>query len=191
MAKIGIILGTTRDVRFADIPAAWLLELARARQDFDCELVDLRDYPMPFYNQVGGQPSSDEVVHRWLAKVTELDGYVIITAEYHHAPAGVLKNALDYVLREGRRKPVAFMGYGSVGGARAVEQLRMVAEALQMAPVVSAVHLQGADFMAALKAGKPLSELPQLQAAAERMFDDLAWWTKALKAAREAEAVSG
>ena len=96
-----------------------------------------------------------------------------------------MKNALDYAYAEWGNKPVAFVGCGGVGGARAVEQLRLHAIELQMAPIRSAIHILFPDYLAVIKDGKPLIELEHLNQAARQMLDQLAWWTAALKAARE------
>ena len=189
MAKIGILMSTTRDTRFADRPAAWIRQLAQARGDFAYELLDLRDYPLPFFNEAGsamGAPVEDETGQRWQQKVAEFDGFIIVTAEYNHGVPAVLKNALDFAYRQWNRKPVAFVGYGSVGAARAIQELRLLASAMQMMPIGHAVHLQGADFMAVWKGGQPLEAVAQLPMAAQRMLDDLAWWVRALKTARDA-----
>ena len=113
--------------------------------------------------------------------------FVAAVRSQHGAPA-VLKNALDYAYPEWNRKPVAFVGYGAVGAARAIEQLRLISIELQMAPTRSAVHLAGGDFMAALREGKPISEFGYLKPAAEALLDELSWWAHALKTAREATA---
>lgn len=110
---------------------------------------------------------------------------MVIAAEYNHGPTAVLKNALDFAYREWIRKPIAFVGYGSVGGARAIEQIRLIAIELQMAPVRSAVHIQGGDFMEVMRGQKVLEDLPYLAPFVTTMLDDLAWWTRSLKAARE------
>ena len=187
MPKIAIIPGSTRATRFADKPVAWLMQAASGRSDMDVEVVDLRDFPMPFFDEVASNayaPTSNEVAVRWQKKIAEFDGYIFVTAEYNHAPPAVLKNALDYAYPEWNRKPVAFMGYGSVGAARAIEQLALICVELQMAPLRSAVHIQGGDFMAVWQGGKPIEELTYLPPLAERMFDDLVWWANALQAAR-------
>ncbi len=106
-------------------------------------------------------------------------------AEYNLGPTAVLKNALDYAYAEWSNKPVAFVGYGGVGGSRAVEQLRLNVIELQMAPIRSAVHILFPDYLAVVKDGKKLSELDHLNQTARQMLDQLAWWTAALKAARE------
>lgn len=187
MAKIGVIIGTTRDTRFGDKAGKWLMEQVKGRTDLQFELVDLKDYPMPFFNEPASDlwmPTSNEVAVRWQRKLEEFDGYVIVTAEYNHAPSGVLKNALDYAYKAWNRKPVAFVGYGSVGAARAIEQLRQIAVELQMAPIRSGIHIQGADFFAIFQGQKTIEQLEYLPALVGPMIDDLAWWTHALKAAR-------
>ena len=190
MTKIGIIIGSTRATRFADKPASWLKGLVAGRSDAQYEFLDLRDYPMPFFDEVASNayaPTQNEVAVRWQKKLAEFDGYIIITAEYNRAPTGVLKNALDYAYPEWNRKAVAFVGYGSVGAARAVEQLRTIAIELQMAPIRTAVHIQGADFMGAWQQGAALEDMAHLQPGAQAMLDELSWWAGALKTARDAQ----
>ena len=143
--KIGIVVGSTREGRFADKPANWIRDLAQQRPELDVELVDLRDYPMPFFEDATSPaygPSPNKLVQAWQAKVASLDGYIFTAAEYNHGPTAVLKNALDYAFKEWNNKPAAFVGYGGVGGTRAVEQLRLHAVELEMAPIRNAVHIQ-------------------------------------------------
>jgi len=195
MAKvnIGIIISTTRAARFADKPANWIKDIASQRDDLSVEVLDLRDYPMPFFDEVASNawvPSQNEVAQLWQKKVAEFDGYIFVTAEYNRGVPAALKNALDYAYPEWNKKPAAFVGYGSVGAARAIEQLRLIAVELQMAPTRTGVHIQGADFMAVWKGGKPITELTYLQQNATDMLDQLVWWANALKAARERPAIS-
>ncbi|QPC88393.1 FMN reductase [Mesorhizobium sp. NBSH29] len=188
--KIGIIIGSTREGRFADRPAAWINDIAKARGDIDVELLDLRDFPMPFFDETGGlayTPTTNDVAKKWQQKIQALDGFVILAAEYNHGPTGVLKNALDYAYTEWNKKAVAFLGYGGVGGARAVQQLRVTAVELQMAPTRAAVHILWPDYAKVLE-GTPLAEMGHLNKTASDMLDQLVWWTKALKLAREADA---
>ncbi len=186
--KIAIIISTTRETRFGDKPAQWIHDIASQRDDLTTEIIDLRDFPMPFFDEVASNawaPSKNEVAQRWQKKVAGFDGYIFVTAEYNRGSPAVLKNALDYAYPEWNRKPAAFVGYGGVGAARAIEQLRLVAIELQMAPIRTGVHIQGADFMATWKEGKNLKELPHLQQNATEMLDQLVWWTEALRDARE------
>ena len=184
--KIAVIVGSTRAARFADKPTEWITNIAKARGDFDVEVVDLRDYPMPFFDEAASSlwaPSKNEVAQRWQRKVAEFDGFIVIVGEYNRGPTAVLKNALDYAYTEWNRKPITFVGYGGVGGARAIEQLRLHAIELQMAPSRFAVHIVWADYAQVLQ-GKSLDEFEHLNQAASVALDDLAWWANVLKDAR-------
>jgi NAD(P)H-dependent FMN reductase len=186
--KIGVIVGSTRPGRFADHPAKWIKELAEKRGDIEIEMLDLRDWPLPFFEEEMSPayaPSKNEVAQRWQRKVDSLDGFIVTAAEYNRGPTAVLKNALDYGYREWNRKPIAFVGYGGVGGARAVEQLRLHAIELQMAPIRSAVHIQIPVYLAVLKEGKSLNDFEPVAQSGKDMLDQLVWWTNALKVARE------
>ena len=192
--KIAIVVGSTRAARFADVPTQWIAKIAKSHADIDVEIVDLRDWPLPFFDEVASSawaPSKNEVAQRWQKKVAEFDGFIFTAAEYNHAPTGVLKNAIDYAANEWNKKPAGFVGYGSVGGARAVEQLRLIAVELQMAPVKSAVHIAWGDFLAVRQGEKKLEDLEHLNQAAAALVNDVVWWAKVLKAARAADAIAG
>jgi len=185
--KIGIIIGSTREGRFADHPAQWIEAQAKMHGAFDVELIDLRDFPMPFFDEAASPawvPSKNETAQRWQKKIDSLDGFIMTAAEYNHGPTAVLKNAIDYASNEWNNKPVAFVGYGGVGGARAVEQLRLIAVELQMAPIRSGVHIQWAVYEPVAKGEKKLEEFEFLNDTAKGMLDQLAWWANALMAAR-------
>ena len=186
--KLAVVIGSIRPNRFADHPAQWIAQVARQRGDFDVEVIDLKDYPMPLFAEEASPlyaPSKSEVARRWQQKIAGFDAYVFTAAEYNRGPTAVLKNALDYAYQEWSNKPVAFVGYGGVGGARAIEQLRLNAIELQMAPIRTGVHILFPDYLAVIKEGKKLSDLPHLNQGAKDMLDQLAWWTGALKAARD------
>jgi NAD(P)H-dependent FMN reductase len=188
--RIGIVIGSTREGRFGDKPAEWIAERARAKGEFEVEVIDLRDFPMPFFDEKASPawgPSQSEVAQRWQEKVESLDGYIFTAAEYNRGPTAVLKNALDYAYNEWNRKPAAFVGYGGVGGARAIEQLRLHAVELQMSPIRNGVHIVWADYAKVAGGEAKLSDLAHLNQAADDMLDQLAWWAKALKGARSAD----
>jgi NAD(P)H-dependent FMN reductase len=189
--RIGIILSTTRPGRFGDAPAQWLFDIARKREDADFELVDLRDYPMPFFEEkvpLIYAPVENVIAKRWAAKMATLDGYVFITAEYNHSITGVLKNALDHLYSEVQRKPAAFVGYGGVGGARAVEHLRNILAEMHVASLKHAVHIGMVEMIGMLREGKKITDYPHLQDATKPMLDDVVWWANTLKAGRAAAA---
>ncbi|RWH00488.1 NADPH-dependent FMN reductase [Mesorhizobium sp.] len=185
--KIAIVVGSTRAARFADVPTQWIAKITKTHADIDVEVVDLRDWPLPFFDEVASSawaPSQNEVAQRWQKKVAEFDGFIFTAAEYNHAPTAVLKNAIDYAANEWNKKPAGFVGYGSVG------QLRLIAVELQMAPVKSAVHIAWGDFLAVRQGDKKLEEIEHLNQAAAALINDVAWWAKVLKAARAADAIA-
>lgn len=185
--KIGIVVGSTRTGRFADRPTAWLAGIAAKRADIAAEVVDLRDYPLPFFDEPKSplrEPSKHEVAVRWARKVGELDAFVFVSGEYNHSIPAALKNALDYLYAEWNRKPAAFVAYGNAGGARGVEQLRLMLVELQVAPLRFAVHIGRPEFMEVLLHGKALADFPYLEQAADAMLNDLVWWGQTLRAAR-------
>jgi NAD(P)H-dependent FMN reductase len=148
---------------------------------------------MPFFDEVASNawvPSQNPVAQLWQQKVAEFDGYIFVTAEYNHSIPAVLKNALDYASPEWNKKAAGFVGYGAVGGSRAVEHLRLIAAELQLATIRTGVYIQGADFMAVWKEGKDVKDIPHLQPNVKEMLDQLVWWTRALKAARDRDVLA-
>lgn len=187
--RIGIVIGSTREGRFGEKPAHWIRDIANKRTDLSFELIDLRDHALPFFNEplpLAYAPAKNEAARRWADKIASLDGLIVVTPEYNHGPSAVLKNALDYAFKEFHRKPIGYVGYGGVGAARAIEQLRLVAVELQMAPVRNAVHVGMVEFIGLLQQGKSFDDYPHLGQSANAMLDDIAWWARALKTAREA-----
>ena len=192
VTTISVIIGSTRQGRFSEKPARWIVELVRGR-NVDARLLDLRDYPMPFFDEAmtpgrpGRAPYANEVVRRWTAEIAAADAFVFVTPEYNYGPPAVLKNAIDWVYPEWNRKAAAFVSYGSAMGARAVQQLRETAIELQLAPVRSSVHIPVATLWAHFQGGDVAKGLAELEAPAKKMIDDLLWWTLALKVARSAD----
>ena len=190
--RIALIVSNTRDSRWADVPAQWMLDKAKARDDMDVELVDLQDFDLPLFNEPASNawmPSSDPKAVAWQEKMAEFDGFIFTVSEYNHSVSGALKNAMDQAYNEWVHKPMAAIAYGSMGGARALEHLRAIAIELQMVPTRNAVHIGGVDFftVSPLAGGKPMSEIEEnIAPAAKATLDDLVWWAKATMAAREA-----
>ena len=191
MTVISVIMGSTREGRFSEKPARWILQHLKKRDGIDARLLDLRDFPMPFFDQPvppatpGKQPYADESVKKWTAAIAVSDGFVFVTPEYNYGPPAVLKNAIDWVYPEWNRKAAGFVSYGSAVGARGVQQLRETAIELQLAPVRSSVHIPVSTLWAHYKGGDVDAGLAELEASAARLIDDLLWWTAALKAARD------
>ncbi len=190
--KIGVIISSTRPTRFGEKPAQWILEHAKARADIDAELIDLRDYPLPLFDAPASDfwmPTPNEVAARWQAKLNEFDGFIIVTAEYNRSITGALKNAIDWAYKPFMRKAVAYVGYGSVGGARAIEHLRNIMVELQAVSVRHAIHIGGSDFLPVMFGQKTWEETaPRFDAFVPEVLENLVWWTNATKAARDADA---
>jgi NAD(P)H-dependent FMN reductase len=188
--KIAIILGSTRPGRNGEAVAQWVLEQASTREGADYELVDLADFPMPLLDEAippsAGQYTGDHTI-AWAEKVAAYDGYVFVTPEYNHSVPASLKNALDYVYAEWNNKAAALVGYGSMGGARAVEHLRGIASELQIAHVRQTL---GFSLFTDFQNFSTFAPGPQHQAAAATMFDQLEAWTTAMKAVRTGELVA-
>ena len=191
--RIAVILGSTRDNRFGEKPARWIFDLARQRPDWEVELLDLRDFDLPFFNEKSSNlwtPSQDRHAVAWQNKLDGFDGFIFVVAEYNRSITGALKNALDQAYKEWVHKPAAVLGYGSTGAARAVEHLRTIAIELQMVPVRAGVHIMGADLMKVhpMGANGPISEIEDhILPSAKAMLDDLGWWTRATMAARSGD----
>jgi NAD(P)H-dependent FMN reductase len=186
VSRIGIILGSTRPNRNGEQVARWVLDIASRREDADFELVDLRDYPLPHLDEP--LPPSlgqyqNQHTKEWAAKIASFDGFVIVTPEYNHSTSGVLKNAIDYLYAEWNNKAVGFVSYGSVGGARAVEHLRLVAGELQMADVRQQVALSLMTEFEHFSVFKPGDyNLPALNT----LLDQVVAWSAALAPLRAA-----
>ena len=181
MTKIAIILGSTRPGRNGEAVAKWVRDIAVKRDDATFELVDLADFPLPHFDEPGSPAwgnYQNEHTKAWSAKIAQFDGYVFVTPEYNHSTSGVLKNALDYLYNEWNNKAAAFVSYGSVGGARAVEHLRLVASELQLATVRAQVAISLVTEFENYSVFTPNDYLlPQV----DTMLDQLVAWSKALE----------
>jgi NAD(P)H-dependent FMN reductase len=191
MIAISIVIGSTRPNRFSEKPAHWIHQLLKRRDGVEAQLLDLRDYPMPFFDHPrppsvpGHPPYENEFVRKWTGEIARSDGFIFVTPEYNYGTSAVLKNAIDWVYAEWNRKATAFVSWGGAMGARAVQQLRETAIELQMAPVRSSVHIPLATLTAHYQGGDVHAGLAELEGRAKTMIDDLLWWTSALKTARD------
>lgn len=192
--KIAIIIGSTRDARFADKPVEWIFEKARARDDIEVDLLDLRSFDLPFFNEMASNlwvPSQDPKAIRWQETLAGYDGFIFVTPEYNHSIPAALKNALDQAYVEWNRKPFAIVGYGGTGAARAAEHLRLIGVELQMVPCRNAVHIGGSEFLEVHPMGENAGMdtiAHAIDPAAQAMLDELTWWAHVTKEARARDA---
>ena len=182
--EIRIIVGSVREGRMSLPIANWVKQQIDARAEFNAAVLDLADWQLPMFAEPNppatGKYTGDRQ-RQWAAAIGPADGFVLVAPEYNHGMSAVLKNALDTVAAEWAKKPVAFVAHGGMGGARSVEQLRTVTAALGMAPLSSAVHLQGA---AKLREGDRFNAGETENRRLGTLFDDLDWWGRALRTAR-------
>lgn len=190
MPRIGIILSTTRPNRNGEQVAHWVQSVASKRDDATYEVLDLRDFDLPNYDEpfpaAMGQ-YQNEHTRRWAETVDSYDGFIIVTAEYNHSIPGALKNALDYVYGEWNNKTVGFVSYGAALGVRSVEHLRQIVGHLQMADVSQTVSISLFTEFEDMQTFTP-SEVSLN--ALNTMLDQLAAWTGALMPLRLSAAVA-
>jgi len=191
--RIQIIVGSTRPGRFADKPVAWLVDRLSDRDDLELDVVDLRDHPLPLFNSPMSPVRTqrdypNEDVAKLGRRLDSADGFITVTSEYNHGYPASLKNAMDYVFPEFNKKPMTFVGYGNAGGARAIEQLRLVTIEFEMAPLRRAVHILP-DLMRPAMTAETFTPaiFESLDERLDMMVDELLWWTNALKRARDAD----
>lgn len=198
MQKLKVIVGSTREGRNADRVAPWVAERAGAHGTFDVEVLDLREWKLPHFQenlQTLGNPAdptySEPIVRRWNDVVKDGDAFLIVTAEYNHGIPGELKNALDSVFVSFglRHKPVAFVGYSNsiTGGARSVEQLIQVLINFDAVPLRQSVLVGNVESAFATDAPADTAT----EAAMDVMLDDLAWWSDLLTNARTTQLSPG
>lgn len=185
MLKIGIIIGSTRPGRKAEAVAQWAHALASKRSDASYELVDIATFELPLLDEPV-PPSMGQYTKAhtkaWAAKIGSLDGFVFVTPEYNHGPSGALKNAIDFIYREWNNKAAGFVGYGSLGGGRAVEQLRLIMAEVQVATVRAQVALSLYTDFEKFTTFKPD---PRHEQALSAMLDQVVLWSGALAAIRK------
>jgi NAD(P)H-dependent FMN reductase len=184
MLKVGIILGSTRPNRNGEAVARWVEQQVKDRNDASYELVDIKDFNLPLLDEPI-PPSqgkySQPHTRRWAEKIAPLDAFVFVTPEYNHATSGALKNAIDFLYAEWNNKAAGFVSYGSAGGARAVENLRLIMAELQIADVRAQVMFSlFTDF-------KNFSEFapdPRHEQELDAMLQQLVAWGEAMKGVR-------
>ena len=191
MTKIAVVVGSIREGRVTDVLAKWVAE--EAKKIADVEVLDMRDYPMPFFDEPSPRYNPDRKpipeVKKWVDKIAEFDGYVFVTPEYNRSVPAVLKNAIDMLAYEMEKKPVALVGHGSSGGAQAVANLRIALPGIGAVTVPQALFFTDRVGEAIDEAGVLKEELrdapygPQTTLATN--METLKWYADALKAARK------
>ena len=184
MIKIAIIIGSTRPGRVGEAVGRWVFQIAGQRKDAEFELVDIKDFNLPLLDEpvppsMGKYSKPHTKV--WAEKIASFDAFVFVTPEYNHATSGALKNAIDFLYHEWNNKAAGFVSYGSAGGARAVENLRLIMGELQVADVRSQVMLSLMTDFENFTVFKPH---PRHEKSVNEMLDQVIAWGGALKTLR-------
>lgn len=184
MVSIAIVIGSTRPGRKAEAVAGWVHDLAARRDDAAYELIDLQSVDLPLLDE-SAPPAMGQYQHehtrRWAEIVDRFDGFVFVTPEYNHSTSAALKNAIDFIYKEWNNKAAGFVGYGSAGGVRAVEHLRLMMAELQIADVRAQVMLSLIDDFENYSTFTPR---PHQEQAVSAMLDQVVAWSAALRAVR-------
>jgi NAD(P)H-dependent FMN reductase len=186
MLRVAIILGSTRPGRNGEAVTRWVYEIAKKRSsnDDEFEYIDIKDFNLPLLDEPippsQGQYSKTHT-KRWSAKIDSVDAFIFVTPEYNHGIPGALKNAIDYLYREWNNKAAGFVSYGSAGGVRSVEQLRLVMAELQVADVRAQVTLSLFTDFENFTRFKPA---PYQEQTVNTLLDQVISWGTVLKALR-------
>ena len=183
MTKIGVVISTTRPSRKGPVVAKWLLQQIDKLdiKDAHFEMIDLKEEDLPFLDEKNS-PAEGKYEHdstkKWSKKVASCDGFIFITAEYNNGPPAPLKNAIDTVYHEWDRKPVAFVGYGTYGATRAVEQLVDITAKIGMAPL-SKTFVGITKFWDAIDDSGNIKD-QYINGDVAKLINNLLWWADAL-----------
>jgi NAD(P)H-dependent FMN reductase len=185
MIRLAIIIGSTRPERKADAVGRWVHEIAKKRNDAEVELLDIQDFNLPLLDEPVppsmGQYSQPHT-KAWAAKIDSFDAFVFVTPEYNHGTSAALKNAIDFLYKEWNNKAAGFVGYGSAGGVRAVEHLRLVMGELMVADVRAQVMLSLYTDFENFSTFKPA---PHHEKSVETMLEQVLTWGTALQNVRK------
>lgn len=185
MIKIAIVLGSTRPGRNGEAVAKWVMGLANQRTDADFEMVDVQSFDLPLLDEPNSPSQGQytkEHTKAWSTKVAEFDAYVFVTPEYNHSTSGALKNAIDFLNKEWANKAAGFVGYGSVGGTRAIEHLRLIMAELQVATVRAQVGFSLFTDFTDMRTFTPATLHEQ---EVHTMLDQLIAWGNAMRTVRD------
>ncbi len=191
--KLQVILGSTRPGRVSERIAKWVVSTAKTLEGVEAELVDLKDYPLEFFNEPASpryNPNREitPAMKKWLDKVAQADAYIFVTPEYNHSIPGVLKNAIDYITSEITRKPATIVSHGTVGGARATMHLKEILSESGAAIIPKQIAMTSPREK--LNEAGELSEEAKAQPygpahSLSSMLDELKWYSNALATARK------
>lgn len=186
MIKIGIITGSTRDSRVNIQVAEWVKSIADKRMDAEFELVDIKDYNLPRYNEsvpaIMTQDYATPEAHPWSKKISEFDGFVFVTPEYNKSITSGLKDAIDYLYVEWNNKAAGIVSYGSSLGVTAANNLRLILTV----PAVATVRTQPAlSLFTDFENMSIFKPAPFHEETVQTMLNEVVAWSTGLKSIRK------
>lgn len=184
--KLHVIIASTRPTRLGPAVARWFESYAKKHGAFDVQLVDLKDFDLPVFDEPKHprmQQYEHEHTKRWAASVASADAFVFVTPEYNFGPPPSLLNALDYLVLEWGYKPAGIVSYGGVsGGFRAAQLLKQTLTALKLVAPPEGVGIP--NFSSLIENGTFKSN-DLIDLSAKTMLDELRKWSPALKGMRD------
>ncbi|QOY90555.1 NADPH-dependent FMN reductase [Paludibaculum fermentans] len=176
---LAIVVGSTRQGRFAPTIAQWFAAQAAKREDLTVDVIDLAKARLP--DVLSDQRS--EAVAAVSPRLSRADAFVVITPEYNHSFPAPLKTLIDWHSQEWHAKPIGFVSYGGVsGGLRAVEQLRQIFAEMHAMTVRDSVSFAG--VWTHFEPDGQLKNADRSNRSATKMLNQLVWWGKALRDAK-------
>lgn len=186
--RVTLIIGSNRAGRFGSVIAEWLLGRVREHDDFEVDVVDVADADLP--TTFAPTPEATARLSGITPKLAAAEAFIVLTPEYNHSYPAALKNLIDWHFHEWRAKPVALVSYGGLsGGLRAAEHLRQVFAELHATTVRDTVSFHNAH--GSFDDTGHLKDPSGPNTAAEVMLDQLAWWGRALREAKERRPYGG
>jgi NAD(P)H-dependent FMN reductase len=187
--KLAVILGSVREGRFGPVVAQWFLDQAQQDGQFDIDLVDLAETPLPAIlpatpEELAATDERPAPLAHLAGRLDEADAFVFVTPEYNHSFPASVKNLVDWHFTQWQAKPVAFVSYGGFGGGlRAIEHLRLVLAEMHAVTIRDTVSFDN-HWMRFDDDGE-LVEADGPNAAAKTLLDRLSWWATVLHEARQ------
>ena len=177
---IPIILGTARKGNRSDSAADFILKEA-LNYGLESEIINVKDYLMGATQEY----EESEKIKALSEKIEKADGLIVVSPEYNHGYPGELKLLLDNFYTEYAKKPVGLCGVskGALGGARVVEQLRLVFIEFRMTPIKEAIYF---SFVQDLFDGQGnIKDAALYSKKISKFMEELLWYAKVLKKGRE------
>lgn len=187
MLKLGIIVVSIRDKRIGSEIADWVYNTYLDIKDSDVsiELIDLKEFNLPFHDTVHTEDEKKRV-EAYKAKMTSIDGYILVQPEYNRLTPASLANAWAYVWKEVKDKALAFVGYGFLGASRSIFSFRAAASILEVAIVQKEINFSyNVDYENYGKDNAKFKPGPWHLDDFKIQYDQLTKWSKALKLVRE------